>query len=999
MTKYARTNTGFFLVVSMFMVSLSAESRFRFFSSNEDLPSASISGIAQDSRGFLWLGSQSGLIQYDGVEYTTFSSIPFADNTLSSNLVQTIMMDSDDVLWAGTYAGLDRFDIKTATFKNYNVGNDVVVSLLRDSKNRLWAGTLDGLGCMLPGTDYFQMYSKNQTGRFIENNTVRNLYEDTSGTVFASTYEGLHQYDEESDSFVLSRLLNTDNPARTGVVYGVKQDAFGMYWIAKWGEGLIRVDPSDLSWKLFPLKDNRIYCFSTTFASDRILVGTWGGGLNVLDIHTGTVVDYTQNSGFGYKLTNDIVYSMFTDRNGLLFIGTNGGGLNLYDPNHSWFSSLIADPQGLTGLPSGKISEMAEDSTGEIWIAVTNKGLTRYNPVTGALTRYMNDPKRKGSLVSNTVSSVFKDSRNTIYLGTDKGLARYTRQTDSFSFESWYSNIDFDTSNVNIGSIGEGPDGSLWVGTYERGIVRYFPDTGEIRRYIHSPINSQSLSDNLIYFCKPDSRGDMWIGTNRGLNRFNEETATFERFLYAKNNPQGISSNTLYSFYEHRDGTLWFGTRNGGLCSWNPDTEVFSHFTTLDGLPSDTIVGVSPSQGDFIWVATQNGLVRFNTVTHTFVIYKTSDGLLSQQFNIAHTSAGDGRRYFGTPQGVVFFNEKNISSATEKEPQIALVSLTVNNEKIPLPFKQHGNQELRFRTDQKNIAIGYSAIDYSPLAKYVYSYILEGFETKWNIAVDRKLAMYTNLSPGHYTFRVRTVSDEDKSGTYQSILHIIIEKPLFLRWYFLLLYFLVFIGMLYVVRRIRKSILLEHKVGELEKRTHSLKSENTQLEYLSYRDALTGLANRRYFEYAIHREWDADLIRSENLSVIMIDIDYFKLYNDTFGHQAGDHVLGIVSAAIKTALFRISDVAARYGGEEFVIVLSETNEYNTRVVCDRVMAAVAAAKIPFKTEMSDYLTVSIGAFTAVPNSATSIERYIQNADKALYQSKNEGRNRISVYTG
>ncbi|HKL86493.1 MAG TPA: GGDEF domain-containing protein, partial [Treponemataceae bacterium] len=348
--------------------------------------------------------------------------------------------------------------------------------------------------------------------------------------------------------------------------------------------------------------------------------------------------------------------------------------------------------------------------------------------------------------------------------------------------------------------------------------------------------------------------------------------------------------------------------------------------------------------------------------------------------------------------GIVFFNENNISSVTEKEPKIALVSLSVNNEVIKLPFKQHGNNELRFQSNQKNIEIGYSAIDFSPLAKYVYSYILEGFETEWNIVGDRKFAMYTNLSPGKYIFRVRTVSGEDDLNNFQSVLHIIIEKPLFLRWYFLVVYFLVALGMIFIIHRVREGVLLKRKVYELEKTTTSLRSENTQLEYLSYRDSLTGLANRRYFEYAIHREWEADLIKRENLSVIMIDIDYFKLFNDSFGHQEGDNVLRVVSTAIKTALFRVSDIAARYGGEEFVIILSETNEYNTRVVCDRVMAAVAASAIPFKTEMSDYLTVSIGAFTAIPDPSTSKDTYVRNADNALYQSKRNGRNRISVYT-
>jgi len=204
--------------------------------------------------------------------------------------------------------------------------------------------------------------------------------------------------------------------------------------------------------------------------------------------------------------------------------------------------------------------------------------------------------------------------------------------------------------------------------------------------------------------------------------------------------------------------------------------------------------------------------------------------------------------------------------------------------------------------------------------------------------------------------------------------------------------------MLYLLYRIQQAILLERKVGELEATANDLQSANLHLEQLSYHDPLTGIPNRRYFEYVLTREWDAALARNDSLSVLMIDIDFFKLYNDTFGHIKGDETLIAIARALSTALFRVSDVVSRYGGEEFVIILPDTNQENARIVCERLMASVADANIPFNSVKSGRLTVSIGGYTGVPSEGLSFEKFIIRADEALYRSKNDGRARYSIYT-
>ncbi len=924
-----------------------------------------------------------------------------------------MFMDTDDILWIGTYAGLDRYDIATGTFTNYSVGSDVVVSILRDSAGRLWAGTLGGLACLKPGSDQFILYTKENEARYIADNTVRNLYESSSGKIYASTYHGLYEYDPRTDSFGPCTLLLPGNPASEGVIYGIQEDSEGDYWVARWGTGLIRIDRETLAFTVFPLADNRTYNLNATFSADFVLAGTWGGGLNVLDKKTGSVTAYTQMSKPGHKLTNDIVYSMFTDSNGLLWLGTNGGGLNVYDPQHSWFYSLEATLDGSSGLATGKITGIMEDHTGDIWISVTNKGITRYTPSTETLRQYRAAPPdtakpagakktqpKPGTLPTDIIYCFLQDSRNDIYVGTEKGLYIYDSMLDTFNPVEWFQAIGFRDPQQNIASISEGSDGSLWIGTYANGIIRYFPDTKTWERYVYDEKNSRSISDNLIYFSETDSTGRVWIGTNKGLNLFDPETGLFTRYMYNRKDRTGISSNTVYAFYEHTDGSLWFGTRNGGLCTFNPETGTFSHVTTGDGLPSDTIVGLAPSHGDMFWAATQNGLVQYDVVKKSIFIYKTSDGLLSQQFNTANALARDGTRYFGTPAGIVYFTEKDLAGSSKTLPPMALTSLMINNELLSVPYRAEASDSMKLSPEQKNINFGFTALDFSPLARYSYSYRLDGFDEDWVPARDRKYAMYTNLSPGKYVFRVRVdnpETGENGENGKETVFPFVIQTPLYLRWYSLLTYFVLLVLAAYLAFRIRNSIRLEKKIGELEAATTNLQSENTHLEVLSYQDSLTQIPNRRYLEYIIVREWEAAKVRQDFLSVLMLDIDFFKLYNDTYGHLAGDEALKKVAGAIQSALFRVSDVVARYGGEEFIVILPDTNRENAQVVCDRIMQGIAICGIPFKTDIGSNLSISIGCYTGIPDPELTYEKFILKADEALYQAKKEGRNRTCIY--
>jgi diguanylate cyclase (GGDEF)-like protein len=194
----------------------------------------------------------------------------------------------------------------------------------------------------------------------------------------------------------------------------------------------------------------------------------------------------------------------------------------------------------------------------------------------------------------------------------------------------------------------------------------------------------------------------------------------------------------------------------------------------------------------------------------------------------------------------------------------------------------------------------------------------------------------------------------------------------------------------------RLRLELEKRNGELERANVQLERANRILQSLSYLDSLTGLANRRHLDEVLEQEWRRAWRERTPLSLVLADIDHFKRYNDTYGHQGGDACLRRVGGVLNEALKRGGDLAARYGGEEFAIVLPSTDSDGAAAFAERVRAQVEGLGIAHERSAAGVVTISVGAATAVPDDSASPEVLVAAADRALYRSKSAGRNRVSL---
>jgi len=207
-----------------------------------------------------------------------------------------------------------------------------------------------------------------------------------------------------------------------------------------------------------------------------------------------------------------------------------------------------------------------------------------------------------------------------------------------------------------------------------------------------------------------------------------------------------------------------------------------------------------------------------------------------------------------------------------------------------------------------------------------------------------------------------------------------------------------------LLARVRSALRLKHETArrkaretELLEVTRQLQAANEMLQNLSYLDGLTGIANRRHFDQEFLQESRRSKREKTSLSLIMLDIDYFKAFNDTYGHLKGDDCLKTVATTLKKNLRRPGDFPARYGGEEFTVVLPNTDEVGAGIIAEELRTSIEKAGIEHINSLcADHVTVSLGVVTRFAGQADTPDDLILAADRALYRSKHEGRNRVSI---
>ena len=759
------------------------------------LPLNGVVALAQTPDGFLWLGTEVGLVRFDGIRSQVFDRI----NTpaFRSSEISALLSDSRGNLWVGTRGGgltERRPDGSFITFKAPDLPNDTVLSLAEEPGGAIWAGT-DGGGIAVIAEGRVRRTLSSADG--LPDNAVFSITPASHGVIWVGTHSGVARF--------AGGRFQPFEEMHGAYVRCVWQDRSGVLWIGTNSQGLFRLSEGRLTRHTSRdgVLDNSIRGLYED-ASGSVWIAT-GGGLNRYS--HGAFESYTRADG----LSNDNVWTLLGDREGNLWAGTVGGGLD-----HFREGPFVAYSMS-EGLSEDTVLAVYQDSRGAIWAGTAKGGLNRIeNNSIEVFTE-------KEGLPAGIVFSISEDRDGALWAATRHGVARM--RNGRFHQFSTREGLPADVVQV----LYRDRSGSMWMGT-RGGLTHY--DGARFRTFTAA----DGLSNSSVLSIYEGGRGDLWIGTSGGLNRFDGNNFTRYR------TQEGLANDVVREVVGDADGTLWLGTNGGGLVRFRNGS--FKSFTSADGLPDDTIFRILSDDAGNLWMTSNRGVFRISRSQLADFeagklpkiearLFGVADGMKSRECNGGFQPAGwksrDGRLWFPTVRGVVSVQPSSIQ-ANATPPPVYIEGVEADSRVVPMGMRvtvPPGKGKLEFR---------FVAISYSEPDRVRYRYRLEGFDSDWTDGGTRRAANYTNVFPGRYRFHVQACDRDGVWNETGAAIDIELQPHFYQTKSFFAAIALLFAGGCYGVyrlriRRLRVAEVLLRKL--VEERTHALAESETKFRQLA----------------------------------------------------------------------------------------------------------------------------------------------------------------------
>jgi len=914
------------------------------------LPQGTVLSIVQDHDGAIWLATYGGLVRYSGGAFETFDQ--HSTPVFRSTAITALVVDRAGVLWVGTLNG-GLYRRVGHAFERVDLPSPIesVLGLIEDGEGVLWMATNAGL--VRRDVSATVVYASAQG---FPRGAFRGFATDSSGGVFVAIESAgvVHVRDGRID------VLGPEQGLPSRVVYVLHRDGEGTLWVgtteglSRYRDGRFVSDP-----RVAALDGQRVFALDGDRDGNLWAIVQQRGLCRLTAIH----IDC---DGSLPGLGKDIVRSMFEDREGNLWIGTTNSGVHRISD-----SKLVS----VTGkLDTNSIRAVYEDASGTLWVGTDGAGLARYGD------HELQPFEHNDQLRSPFTRALAGDPAGNLWVGSIEGVARIAPDGSVHNF-----GVKEGLPTAIVFAIAARRDGGVWLGT-TLGLVRIVDDRLET-------VPEAGSADMRALYEAPDGR--LWIGQRSGLRCF----------ANGKSDDCGIrdlGSASVFAFRPAQDGALWLGT-SLGLMRWR--NGVLDRYAERTGMVGDTVFAILEDRSGDFWLSSNRGIARIardglarldagpGAIEPTW--FGRADGMLSQQGNGASQTpawrAHDDTLWFGTTNGVVMVDPARLRRNLLPPPVAIEHVLADGGEFDP-------GQAVRFGADADHLEFHYAGMSYVAPEAVRYRYRLEGYDEQWVDAGTRRVAYYTNLPPREYVFRAAACNNDGVWSTQDATFAFTISP----HWYetraFRLLVpiaLLVLLAGAYRVRVWRVRANERTLLHEVALRTQELRSANAELRRLASLDGLTRIANRGAFEEGLSRIWDDHRARGAPLAVLLCDIDVFKAYNDSCGHQAGDAALIRVAGAMAGMVRSADDLAARYGGEELALLLSDCDERAAAVVAQRLVEAVRSLAIEHRaSDVAPWVTVSIGHAALVPRAEQSPEVIVRLADEALYRAKAQGRDRV-----
>jgi signal transduction histidine kinase/ligand-binding sensor domain-containing protein/DNA-binding response OmpR family regulator len=820
-----------------------------------------------DDQGVVWIWHKGEVYLSDGNELTPIGHVwhEFAD--AEHQLPYLSIVDSTQAFWisgnrllaqsAGRYGAIEILNLTPKEPEN-----PIIYALLLDREGHVWLGTSEGLVCYNRWTGEFTHYRHNPSDPgSISDDEIVSLAQDSSGTIWAGTMNGLSRLvDEEAGRFVRyqykspplvdiiggyqgARIFNYLYVDKLGELWAIVFSFVGKRWSLFSFDGeLVRYSRAADAFRPFSVSlQNNV----TGFAQDgtgRYWIGTTEG-LLTLDANTELPVPVDIRTAEGKPLRINRG-RLLIDRHDVLWIPTSDGVAKT-DLRRQRFERYADDPLDPQSVAPSRTDAVLLDEDGVAWIGsgtasgpYRGGGFYHFDRFTGQYTKYRSNSDDPTTLTSDAVYSISRARNDRLWIGTYDGLNLFDPVDGSA--QRFYVGDEVlsrrPTPNSRVGlhiirDIEQTDDGDLWLALDRTCTQSVCVETSEL-----TPVRVEAGSNRLHYYTETgfgplliDRDGSVWMVMSKGISRYDSGSDSWQLV-------HEIDSLLVSEMVAARDGLIWLASRGSGLWRFDPEENTLLNYWRADSRRTSTLACVIEDEYGFIWVSSFDGLFRLHPEDGAVDRFSKADGLHNDAFSTrACDKSESGDLAFGGSNGLTIFRP-GINAVNPHPPHVLLTSIRIKGARLRpgfderLPGTLFANAvELEY--GDNDISVEYTAVHHSRPEELRFEVQLEGYDPGWQDSGTRRLATYTNLDPGEYTFKVRAFNGRIQSERDADIRFVILT-PWWGSWWAYALYLAAIAGVVAAVYRLRvrrlvaRSRVLEDTVAE---RTRELQEQAVRL--------------------------------------------------------------------------------------------------------------------------------------------------------------------------
>ena len=767
-----------------------AQPFFEAIGEGDMIPEGIVTALVQDSKGMLWIGTQIGLLRFDGYRFRKFLANPDEPNSLVDNHINRLWLAPDGRLWIGSATnGLSVYDPHLDRFTNFHpdhsrpdaLSGQEISALTGDADGGIWVGTReDGLNYLAPGASGFRHF-RHVAGdpASLLDDRVRSLLVDSKGQLWVGGVNGLQRLLRSKAAFEQIASDPLDPASLAGQTVRTLFEAHdGKLWLGTNANGVAWLDmkqevqnqqrnqqanqpqsqqPETVPGKLLlhrpprqdPLSERLAHSIITTIAQpepDQIWLGQRNGGIVILHAGDGRVLQhFAHDSSVASSLALDTVTSLLHDKSGLLWIGTLGGGLQRLNLRNHAFRMLRYSPTRHDSLSHANILSVLELDNGQLLVGTDGNGIDILDRKQGLIGGYRVQPGKPGSLADASIFSMVQTTDGTIWAGSQRnGLQRLASGSKIWQTFGLAQGLP----DNRISRLLAGRDGELWVGT-DRGLARWQAGRARFETFVgkdgssmHSPVHALA----------EDRAGRLWIGTSEGLWLREPGNPALQSIVHERSRPASLAANSVSGLLFDSRGQLWVDTAQGldRLQQWDGKQAEFEHISAKSGVPGLIFDGnMLEDKRGRIW----SHRMLFDPKLRRFYPVTKADGFfIGTSWTGSYGTTRDGLLLFGGTQGLGIVAPE-LFEPWDYQPPVVASELKIDGVGQPLGRLL---PELRLQPGQRNFVVEFAALDYSAPQKSRYAYRLQGYDRDWiQSDAEHRNAGYGNLWPGNYVLQVR----------------------------------------------------------------------------------------------------------------------------------------------------------------------------------------------------------------------------------------------------